>query len=88
MKYLKLKQIVENKALQLKEDAAYMGAWDDGGSSRLLNDLEDYKHKLVQIYDLRPSEHHKLDDVEVGEPSEFYHQIQEYKLKLAKNIKL
>ena len=71
MKYSKLKEIVESKAHTLKENASYSGAWDDGGCKSLLLKLEEYRQKLINNEDLKPSEYYKLNDLEVGEPSEF-----------------
>lgn len=88
MKYQKLKEIVENKAQQLKLNAAYCGAWDDGGCSHLLGELTSFKNKLIVMEDLRPSEFNKLYDIEVGEPDEFYDVIHDYKMKIATEIKL
>ena len=86
MKYLKLKEIVESKAHTLKENAGYSGAWNDGWCNSLLSKLEEYSQKLINNEDLRPSEYYKLNDLEVGEPSEFTSIIDEYKLKIAKNM--
>lgn len=88
MKYSKLKQIVTEKAESLKLSAGYSGAWDDGGSSSLLGKLEDFEQELIIKHDLRPSEYYKLNIVEVGEPDIFQFIIDDYKIKLIKNIKL
>lgn len=86
MKFSTLVSIVQAKAHNLKEDAAYSGSYDDGGASNLLQRLADYKHSLVVKYDLRPSEFHKLNDMDVGEPAELSSIIEDYKLKLAKEM--
>lgn len=86
MKYLKLKEIVEEYADALRESAAYSGAWDDGGYSALHKKLHDYKNTIVVKYDLRPSEFSKIDDIEVDEPEVFADVIKKYKLELANNI--
>jgi len=88
MKYSFLQKIVTEYALQLKEDAGYSGSHSDGGCEKLLSKLNDYKTTLVVKMDLRPSEFYKLNDIEVGEPSEFSNVIEKYKINLAKNIKL
>lgn len=88
MKYSKLKQIVEEQAFELKENAGYSGSWGDGGSGRLLSKLEKFKNELVVKYDFRPSEFYKLNNIEVGEPSEFSDIIYNYKVKMALEIKL
>lgn len=88
MKFSFLKQIVTEEAYQRKENAAHAGAWDDGGCQSLLSRLADYQNSFVIKMDLRPSELNKLNDIEVGEPQEFFDIIEKYKIKLAKNIKL
>lgn len=88
MKFSLLKQIVSGAAYQRKENAAYAGSYSDGGCDSLLSMLEAYQAKMVERLDFRPSEFNKLSDIEVGEPAEFASIIQEYKIKLAKNIKL
>ena len=88
MKFSFLKQIVNDAAHQLKENAGYAGAWDDGGCQSLLNKLETYQQSFVIKMDLRPSELNKLNDIEVGEPKEFSDIIEKHKIKLTKNIKL
>lgn len=88
MKFSFLKQIVNEAAHQLKENAAYAGACDDGGCSSLLSRFNDYQNNMVIKLDLRPSEFNKLNEIEVGEPKEFSDIIEKYKIKLAKNIKL
>lgn len=88
MKFSFLKQIVTEEACQIKENAGYSGRWDDGGCQSLMNKLENYQKGFIIKMDLRPSEFNKLNDIEVGEPQEFYSIIENYKIKLAKNIKL
>lgn len=88
MKFSRLKQIVTEAAHQLKEDAAYSGSWNDGGCENLLNKLHNYQNNWVVKLDLRPSEFNQLNDIDVGEPSEFSNVIKQYKISLAKNIKL
>lgn len=92
MKYSKLKEIINEKAFNLKESAAYSGSWTDGGSANLLSKLEKFKQQLVVKYDLRPSEYNQLENIDIGEPEEFSTIIEEYKIKIAeqiaKNIKL
>ena len=92
MKYKTLTKIVKEEAFELKENAAYSGSYNDGGSSNLLTKLNDYQNGLVIKLDLRPSEFGQLNEMEVGEPEEFSSVIEKYKLKLAKelikNIKL
>jgi hypothetical protein len=88
MKFSLLSKIVTEAANEYKENAAYSGAWNDGGCESLLCKLADYKKSLVVKFDLRPSEYSKLNDIEVGEPKEFSDIIEKYKTKLAKNIKL
>jgi DNA-binding TFAR19-related protein (PDSD5 family) len=88
MKFSFLKQIVTEEAYQRKENAGYAGAWNDGGCQSLLSRLETYQKGFVIKMDLRPSELNKLNDIEVGEPQEFSDIIENYKIKLAKNIKL
>ncbi len=88
MKFIKLKEIIKAEARARKVGAGYSGSYGDGGSSSLLDSLESFKMKLVVEYDLRPSEYNSLNEVEVGEPSEFKRLLDEYKIVLAKNIKL
>ena len=88
MKFITLQNILGNKANDMRLSAAYSGAWDDGGASYLLNSLIEYKNELAVKYDLRPSELHKIDDMDVGEPQKFNKYIEEYKISLAKKIKL
>lgn len=88
MKFMKLQELVTKHAKELLLDAAYGGSMSDGGSGRLLNKLETFKDKLVHQLDLRPSEYYKLDEVEVGEPDEFYDIIIKEKRRLAESIKL
>ncbi len=88
MKFSFLKQIITEHAVQLKETAAYSGSYSDGGSSNLLYKLKDYQDKIVVKLDLKPSEFFKLNELEIGEPPEFKSIIEEYKVKLSKNIKL
>ena len=88
MKYIKLEQIITDEINQRKLSAAYSGAWNDGGANNLRDKLNNFKLTLITKYDLRPSEYHKIDDIEVGEPEEFITIIEAYKIKLAKNIKL
>jgi len=88
MKFSFLKQIVSDYAEELKLSAAYSGSHGDGGCSDLLSKLNDYRDKLVVELDLRPSEFSRLNDIEVGEPMEFSKIIEEYKIKLSKDIKL
>ena len=47
MKFSFLKQIVNEAAHQLKENAAYAGACDDGGCSSLLSRFNDYQNNMV-----------------------------------------
>lgn len=75
-------------AHQWKEDAAYSGSYTDGGSKSLLQKFTDYTDKWIFKFDLRPSEFHQLDDIEVGELEEFSNIIEAYKIGLARNIKL
>jgi len=84
MKYSILSEIVTNEAHELKENAAYSGSYTDGGSSNLLQKLSAYKNSVILKYDLRPSEFNQ--HIEVGEPEEFYHIIERYKMKLAEDI--
>lgn len=88
MKFSLLNTIVTDYANECKTSAAYAGAWNDGGASEILAKLERYKQTQVVKFDLRPSEYHKLNDIEIGEPDEFSDIIYKYKLKLVKNIKL
>lgn len=64
---------------------AYFGSWGNSGYS-LIGRLEKYRQSLIIKHDLRPSEYHTLNDLEVQEPSEFSDVIENYKLKLAKAI--
>lgn len=82
MLYKDLKKIVNDKVSDLHEGAAYSGAHNDGGSAALLNKFRDFKEGLVVKLDLRPSEFYKLDDIEVGEPSQFKSIIDEYVTKM------
>ena len=92
MTYSTLERIVKNRANEIKENAGYMGSWDDGGSHQLLEQLEKYKMHLIYQKDLRPSEYYKLNDLEIGEPNEFAYIIEKEKFKKAmeivENIKL
>tara|TARA_R110002074_G_scaffold400281_1_gene595396 strand:+ start:85 stop:351 length:267 start_codon:yes stop_codon:yes gene_type:complete len=88
MKFSKLRTIIMQEVNERKESAGYSGSWTDGGSSSLKTELDFYKMSLVKKHDLRPSEWGSLDNVEVGEPSEFSSEIEKYKTKLARNIKL
>lgn len=88
MKFSKLDEIVTSRAHELRVGAEYGGEWGDGGCASLLNRLNNYKNILVVKLDLRPSESHKLNDIEVGEPNEFSDIIEKYKIKLAQNIRL
>lgn len=88
MKFSMLNKMVKDYAYQLKEDAGYMGSYTDGGCENLLQRLANYKNRFVVELDLRPSEFNKLDDIEVGEPSEFSEVIKSYKMKLVRDIKL
>lgn len=88
MKFSKLDEIVISRANELRVSARYGGEWGDGGCASLLNRLNNYKNILVVKLDLRPSEFHKLNDIEVGSPTEFSDIIERYKIKLAQNIKL
>lgn len=88
MKFSFLNQLITDAAYKMKENAAYGGRWDDGGSSNLLNKFSEYKNNFIIEMDLRPSELYKLNDIEVGEPKEFSDIIEKYKISLAKNIKL
>jgi len=88
MKFSFLKQIVTEAANQLKRSAAYQGSFNDGGCNNLLNKLNNYQNNLVIKLDLRPSEFNKLNDIEVFEPVEFLDIIEDYKINIAKNIKL
>jgi hypothetical protein len=88
MKFSLLKQLVTDHARERKESAGFSGAWDDGGSQSILNKMDSYQQRIVIEMDLRPSELSKLNDIEVGEPKEFSDIINNYKIKLAKNIRL
>jgi len=88
MKFSTLNSIVINAAEMLRTNAGYAGAWDDGGAAGLLGCLDDFKTALIHKYNLRPSEYSQLESKEVGEPSEFNREILDYKISLAKNIKL
>lgn len=88
MKYSVLSSIVNKAAQELRLDAQYNVARDDGGCQRLLSRLDVFKKSLVEKMDLKPSEYYQLDNVEVWEPEEFSVIIHNYKMKLAKNIKL
>ena len=88
MIFSKLTEVVTTDAHNAKEGASYSGSWGDGGSASLLQKLDRYKHDLAIKYDLRPSEYHKLNSIEVGEPTEFIYSINRYKQKLANKIKL
>ena len=88
MTFEKLCYIINKIAAELKDNAECEGAWNDGGCSALLYKLKEYKEKLVVQYDLKPSEFHQLDDIEVGEPEEFALQIEQYKIKLGIKINL
>lgn len=86
MKYSFLSKIVKEHANQLEQSAAYGGFSNDGGKANVLKRLDDYHYKFVVDMDLRPSEFHQIDDLEVGEPAEFRYIIENYKISLAKNI--
>ena len=86
MKFSTLSRIVILEAHRLKENAGYSGAWNDGGSGHLLGKLDDFKNELVIREDLRPSEFHLLNDMEIGEPEVFSDVIKDYKRKLADEI--
>lgn len=88
MLYKKLESIIKSKAKNLKLTAEYNGARNDGGSTPLLNRLNDFKQSLIIKYDLKPSEYYKLNYIDIGEPNEFLEIINEYKLNLIQNIKL
>lgn len=88
MKFSFLKQIVTEAANQLKENAAHSGSWGDGGSDWLLSKLNKFKNDIIIRLDLRPSEINQINDIEVGEPKEFFDVIENYKINLVKNIKL
>jgi hypothetical protein len=89
MNYKKLNEIITNEAFQLKENAGYSGAWNDGGSGSLLDKLESFRQTIIFEEDLRPSEYYKIDNIEVGEPEIFKQIIEDYKIKyLLKNIKI
>lgn len=88
MKFSKLQIIVTDYAHRLKQDAGYMGSYTDGGCEDLLRRWSDYKNRHVIELDLRPSEFYKLDDIEVGEPTEFSHIIERYKMQLVRDMKL
>lgn len=88
MKFSLLWRIVIEYSERLRLNAAYNGSWDDGGCGGVLNRLREYQDSLVIKLDLRPSEINKLNDLEIGEPEEFSKEILDYKIRLAKNIKL
>lgn len=88
MKYSKLQNIIIDEANSLKETAGFNGDRGDGGSETLLRSLKDFKQTLILKHDLRPSEYFKLDDIEVGEPAMFARIFEEYRISLAKDIKL
>ena len=88
MKLSFLRKIVTEYAYTLREVEAYSGSYHDGGCANLLAKLKDYENKWIIKLDLRPSEFSKMNDIEVGEPEEFSKIIEEYKISLAKNIKL
>jgi hypothetical protein len=88
MKLSFLREIVQNYANNLEINAGYSGSWGDGGKRNLIERLKEYEQRFIIVYDLRPSEFHKLDDIEVDEPSEFNEVIMAYKMELAKKIKL
>jgi len=87
MKFSTLGQIVTDYAYALKESAAYNGEYGDVGCDNLLKKLNNYKDGVVRL-DLRPSGFDMLDNIEVGEPGYFSNIIDNYKIKLARNIKL
>lgn len=68
MNFSFLKKIVNECAIQLQEDAGHSGSHTDGGCASLLLRLKDYQNKYIIQLDLRPSELHKLDEIEIGEP--------------------
>ncbi len=88
MKFSRLEGIVMSYANMKETNAAYNGAWNDGGASGCRSAIERFKQDLVNKYDLRPSEYSKLNDVEVGEPSQFSEEIEAERKRLARNIKL
>jgi len=88
MKYRLLRDIVSDYAQYLKDNAAYSGAWNDGGSSNIIRELEDFNKSLMVKYDLRPSESYKLSVKDVGEPPQFKDAIDRYKLKLVDDMEL
>jgi hypothetical protein len=89
MKFSKLKQIIVEEADRRKESSRFSGDWGDGGSQTLLDRLEKYQWMLLIKCDLKPSEFFsKLNDIEVGEPSEFSDIIDKYKIELSKSVKL
>lgn len=86
MKFSLLKKIIQERADRLKDDAACMGALDDGGCRALLGRLKEFQEELVIKLDLRPSEFGQLEDLEIGEPDVFSKEIKQYKIKLAEKI--
>jgi hypothetical protein len=85
MKFSELKNIVLSESVRCKESAGFSGSWGDGGSQAILDKFEKFKYRLVEEYDLRPSEISKLDDIEVEIPSEFSNirEIVDYKKSLS-----
>jgi hypothetical protein len=90
MKLSKLEYIVLTESMRRKESAGASGSWGDGGSKDILDKFEKFKYRLVEEYDLRPSEISKLDDIEVEIPSEFSNirEIVDYKQSLSGEQKL
>ena len=88
MKFSRLVGIVSKYAHEQRECARYNGAWNDGGSGATLAKLEVFKRALVSKYDFRPSEYHKLNSIDVGEPQEFSEIIKQEKIRMANSIEL
>lgn len=86
IKFSKPVSIVTKYANTQKYNAAYDGKCHDGGAGDTLNRLRGSKDKLIYKEDLRPSEYHKLNNLGVGEPQEFYTIIIKEKQRLAKDI--
>lgn len=88
MLYKELKAFMQFAAEQLKMDAAYSGAHNDGGKQRLIMDFEAFKQSLVEKHDLRPSEYYKLDGMDVEVPQKFQRYFERYETKFNKAYKL
>ena len=87
MKVRTLIQIISEEIEDRKDNAKYMGAWNDG-TSGLIESLDNFRQNLIHKHDLKPSEYFKMNDIEIGEPDIFMPIIKKHKEKLAMNIEL